>query len=155
MELMATDAAWSPQEAPLVRLLKREGRLKILEILLRKPHAKLTVAEISQEAEFNPSTFHRNIDLLLNTGIVEKVGEESGNARYTINKDSSLAKNIGRLRIELMKYIDGSNFVETLPQPTLEEIEAMQRSLGSDSQDDSDPPTENTDQFVPKRESAL
>lgn len=98
------------EDSPFVRLLDREGRVKTIDVLLRKPHSKLTADEIAELAGIEPSTFHRNKDVLEELNIVQS--ETVGNtSQYTINTDNEIAKTLAKTHTKLLKY--GGEIIES------------------------------------------
>lgn len=86
-----------------VRLLETEGRVRILDVLLRRPHATLTAGEISELAGFDTSTFSRNKGELESLDIVEK-DFDGGQAVYSLNVDNEIVQVLGEAHTELARF---------------------------------------------------
>ncbi|MEY7851458.1 winged helix-turn-helix domain-containing protein [Natrarchaeobius sp. A-rgal3] len=74
-----------------VRLLETEGRVRVLDVLLRRPGVELTAADISKLAGIDESTFSRNKDVLESFDIVETEYRD-GHAVYTLNTESEIVE---------------------------------------------------------------
>lgn len=74
MENMDESADARPYVAgsPLVRLLGSPGRTRIVEAVLGKRGTELTAAEVAKLAGVDRSTVSRNVDSLVETGLVER-----------------------------------------------------------------------------------
>lgn len=92
--------------SPFVRLLGKPGRVKLLDVFLRKHYQELTAPEVSDLANVAPSTFHRNIDYLVEIGVIEPTREIGGTQLYKLNIDNQIAKVLGSLRTELLEFTD-------------------------------------------------
>lgn len=77
-------------ESPFVRLFKSAGRVRILNVFINKPYVELSPSEVSELAGIDNSTFHRNINELLEIGVVENFD----NGRYQINMESEIAEGL-------------------------------------------------------------
>lgn len=94
------------EASAFARLLGSQARVKMLDVFLGKHYTELTVPEIAQLADIHETTVHRNIDDLLDFGIVEHSGKVGRAQQYRLNKDSRVARILGRARAELMEQSD-------------------------------------------------
>lgn len=90
-------------DSPLVRLLRKEGRVRILDVFLRKHYTPLSAPEVADLAGVSVSTFTRNKDELLALNIVEEVEREGNAQHYQLNKDSEIAQILGEAQRELLE----------------------------------------------------
>ena len=117
----SSNGAKYSEASPFVRLLATPGRVRILDVFLRKHYKELTATEVAKLADINPSTFHRNIDELTETGIIEKAREVGGTQLYQLNTENPAAKIFGEARAELLENlesvpdtVDGTEFDDIL-----------------------------------------
>jgi Fe2+ or Zn2+ uptake regulation protein len=87
-----------------VQLLETPGRVRILDVFLRKHYTELTAAKAADLAGIDPSTFHRNVGIFEDVGVVEKADEVAGAQRYRLNEDSPVAKAFGKAQHELIDH---------------------------------------------------
>lgn len=87
-----------------VQLLETPSRVRILDVFLRKHYTELTAAKAADLAGIDPSTFHRNIEVFENIGVIEKADEVAGAQRYRLNEDSPVAKAFGKAQHELIDH---------------------------------------------------
>jgi uncharacterized small protein (DUF1192 family) len=135
------------EASPFVRLLGKSGRVKIVDVLLGKHYETMTASEIAQLADIAESTVNRNIDPLIEYGVVEKVGEVSGTQQYSLNKDSPVSQTLARTREELLKHRNNIPVGDSSKPPlsrgelqerinlVSQEIDRIEESLKSDDQD--------------------
>lgn len=86
-----------------VRLLATKGRVRILDVLLRRPASKLTASQISEAAGIDPGTFSRNKDVLIEFDIV-KSDKVDGKTYYQIDLENPVVQILGEAHNELMRY---------------------------------------------------
>lgn len=91
--------------SPFVRLLGTPGRVKILDVFLRKHYQELTPSEVARLADIAPSTFHRNIDYLVEAGIVDQTREIGGATLYQLNKENPVSEIFGKARSSLLDHL--------------------------------------------------
>lgn len=92
-----------------VRLLSTPGRVKILDVFLRRPGTKLTASEVADAADIDPATFSRNKDILEYFGIIESESTR-GSTLYQINLENPIVGTLQTAHTELMRY--NPQFVE-------------------------------------------
>jgi DNA-binding transcriptional ArsR family regulator len=98
------DLQITTDESAFVKLLGTEGRVRILDVLLRKPHVTLTRAEIAELAGVDPTTFDRNKDVLEQLNCLEQTGDER--TEYSLNIEHPVIEALGTTRAELLEYVD-------------------------------------------------
>lgn len=98
------DLASYAENSPFVRLLGKPGRVKILDVLLRKHYTDLTASQITDLAGVSPSTFSRNKEELLGLDIIHEAGDVGGTTVYTLNTDSELAQILRDAQTELFEH---------------------------------------------------
>jgi DNA-binding transcriptional ArsR family regulator len=91
--------------SPFVRLLKNRGRVKILDVLLRRPNSELTAEQLSDLADISVSTISRNRGALENLEIVRS-REREGVTYYSLNADNEVVRLLGEFHIELIDHFD-------------------------------------------------
>lgn len=104
-----TDTSQPPEQEPIVdssafvEIFGTKGRVRILDVLLRRFASGQTRSEISQAADINPTTFDRNIDKLRKYNIIteKKIGEHT---LYQINTDNPIVQILGKAHTELMRH---------------------------------------------------
>jgi Fe2+ or Zn2+ uptake regulation protein len=94
------------EASPFVRLLPTQGRVRILDVFLRKHYKPLTATEVAKLGDINPSTFHRNIDALIEAGVIKEQRKVAGTQLYQLNTDNPAAKIFGEARAELLENRD-------------------------------------------------
>jgi len=92
------------EKSPFVRLLETRGRVRILDVFLRKHYTELGATDVADLADVSPSTFHRNISELKDLDIVRETDSVSGVTQYKLNEDSPIAQTLGKARAELLEY---------------------------------------------------
>lgn len=101
------------ENSPFVRLFGTKERIKIIDVLLRKGYTELTASEVSALAKISPSTFHRNIDMLMDSGLVSEI--DNGTVkRYQINNDNSISKSLRDAQVDLL--INSEQLTESYDQ---------------------------------------
>lgn len=136
------DLASYARDSPFVRLLGKPGRVKILDVLLRKHYTELTASQITDLAGVSPSTFSRNKDELLDLGIIREAGDVGGTTVYTLNTESELAQVLRDAQNKLFEHTSRIN-VTTDPEGLSSEYEAyleayLQRRESKRDSDDPD-----------------
>lgn len=113
-ELDADDADGSYVEGSLfTELLGRPGRVEILEVFLGKHYDELSAAQVADLAGVDVSTFHRNVDVLVDYGIVEKSRSVGGTQLYALDVENPTAKALGTVRATLLERVEDAG--ETAP----------------------------------------
>lgn len=102
-ETRADGAGAHSDYSAFVRLLETKGRVRVLDVLLGKPHSELTAKQIADLAGIDKSTVHRNKGILLEFGVIEEI-DQGSSPRYTIDLDNEIAKILGRAHTELEKF---------------------------------------------------
>ena len=106
-EFDADDAEGSYVEGSLfTELLGRPGRVEILEVFLGKHYDELSAAQVADLAGVNVSTFHRNVDVLIDHGIVEKSRSVGGTQLYALDVENPTAKALGAVRATLLERVE-------------------------------------------------
>lgn len=106
-EFDADDADGSYVEGSLfTELLGRPGRVEILEVFLGKHYDELSAAQVADLAGVDVSTFHRNVDVLIDRGVVEKSREVGGTQLYALDVENPTAKALGTVRATLLKCVE-------------------------------------------------
>jgi DNA-binding transcriptional ArsR family regulator len=78
----------------------------MLDVFIRKGYKDLSASEVSRLADIDPSTFHRNIDELVEAEIVEET-REVGNAQfYQINKENPTVQILAKARDGFLENLD-------------------------------------------------
>jgi DNA-binding transcriptional ArsR family regulator len=92
------------EDSPFVRLLGTPGRVRILDVFLRRYETELSANDISHLV--SESTFSRNKDILLELDIIKQTRREGGKQYYALNRDSELVDAIGRFHTQLFDHLD-------------------------------------------------
>lgn len=123
--------------SPFVRLLSTPGRVKILDVLLRRHSSKLTAGEIAEQAGIDPGTFSRNKDLFLELDIVTTT-QDGRQTMYQLNTDSEVVKHFGRAHTELLSHAEAVLGELGLEYPDhIERLqEFMEENTGNGDDDD-------------------
>lgn len=121
------------ENSPFVRLLSTPGRVKILDILLRRHSSQLTASEIAKQAGIDPGTFSRNKDLFIELDIVE-TREEGRQTIYQLNTDSDVVKHFGRAHTELLAHAEA--VLRESDPIDRDHIKQVQEFVSGDSDDD-------------------
>lgn len=87
-------------------VLGSPSKTRIVEVLLGKHYTELSAAQIADLAGIDVSTFHRNIDVLLDIGVVEETRTVSGAQLYQLDTDHPVSKALGKTRWELLKHVE-------------------------------------------------
>jgi DNA-binding MarR family transcriptional regulator len=134
--------------SPFVQLLEHEGRVRMLDVFLRKHSTRLTKSEIARLADIHPSTVGRNIDELVDMEIVEEIGDER-NKQYHLNLDNDLVATLGQFHTELITYSDSIEETEQQVQRRISRNALdLIKNRSEESTDDNVPPKEVVDQAV-------
>lgn len=100
-----TDSASYAEQTALAQLLGDHPKVKILAVLLSEGQ-DINVSRIAELAGMSRSTVYNYMDDLLNLNVVEKTREIGGSPMYQINRDSEVAKQLGKLEWELLDEFD-------------------------------------------------
>lgn len=88
-------------QTALTKLLGDHPKVKILAVLLSEGR-DINVSQIAEQAGMSRSTVYKHIDDLRNLNVVEKTRELGGSPLYQLNRNSEVAKNLGKLEWELL-----------------------------------------------------
>lgn len=121
------------ESSPFVRLLRNPSRVKIVDVLLRRPQSDLTASAICELADIDRSTFSRNKQVFIDMGFVS-VDNEGKETVYSLNADSESVKRLGKAHSALLTDAD-SIF------PSLAERESDSQHIPTESR----PPSEVED----------
>ena len=97
------DPSTYTDNSAFVRLLETEGRVRILDVLLRRPYSTLTAGEISKLAGFDTSTFSQNKDELESLDIVETDHDDEQTV-YSLNTETEIVQVLGQVHTELTQF---------------------------------------------------
>lgn len=87
-------------EGPLVQLFGSSGRTRIVEAFLGKRGTELTASEIAKLAGVDRSTVSRNVDELVDVGLVQRRETQSG-VLYRVANDDPVVQALSDVRREL------------------------------------------------------
>lgn len=93
------------ERSPFVELLGTEGRVRIIDVFLRKHSSTLSKSEVSELAGVHASTVGRNIGTLIRMGMLEPVDARDGE-KYQLNIENDLVKTLGEFHTELITYTE-------------------------------------------------
>lgn len=94
------------ETSAFTRLLGVGSRVKIIDVFLGKHYTALSISEVAELADLDVSTVHRNIQDIVEFGLIEKAGDDGRAQLYRLNKDSKIAQVLGRVRDELGQESD-------------------------------------------------
>lgn len=94
------------EASTLTRLFGGSARVKIIDVFLGKHYTELTVEEVAELADVHITTVHRNLQDIIETGLIEESGKQGNAQLYRLNKNSPISKILGRVRDELMVHSD-------------------------------------------------
>lgn len=100
-----TDSEPYAEQTALAQLLGDHPKVKILASLLSEGH-DINVSRIADLAGMSRSTVYNHIDALINLGVVEHTRDVGGSPMYQINRDSEVAKLLGKLEWQLLEEFD-------------------------------------------------
>lgn len=84
-------------DAPLVHVFGKTGKVKIITALLSERDCDLNVSDIAEIGGVARSTIYNNINDLQEMGIVVKTREIGGGPMYQINTENELVQYISRV----------------------------------------------------------
>lgn len=90
----------------LVELLGSPGKVKMLDVFLGKHYEELSAAQAADLAGIDVSTFHRNVDVLLDVGVVEETRTVGGTQLYRLDADHPVSKALGQAQSALLEYAE-------------------------------------------------
>lgn len=105
----------------LVRLFGSPGQAKMVEVFLGKRGAELTGAEVADLAGIDRSTVSRNIDALVDFGLVEETRQVSNSTLYRLDIDQRVSKALWKARRELLSHVE--TFMHAPEADRQEEVE--------------------------------
>ena len=94
------------ETSAFTRLLMVPSRVKIIDVFLGKHYTTLSRGDIAGLAGVDPSTVSRNIEEIVDLGIIEEAESRGRATHYRLNKKSRLAQILGRARDELGRESD-------------------------------------------------
>lgn len=94
------------ETSAFTRLLRVPSRVKIIDVFLGKHYTNLSRSDIAKLAGVDPSTVGRNIDEIVEYGIIEEAESNGRASLYQLNKNSRIAQILGRARDELGRESD-------------------------------------------------
>lgn len=97
------------EESVLVKLFGTKGRARILDVFLSKHDSEMTIQEIADWAGIAVSTVHRNIDELIEFGVIRPSRAVENTQLYHLNKGSPLTKTIGEFHSDLIDHVEEVN----------------------------------------------
>jgi DNA-binding transcriptional ArsR family regulator len=133
--------------SPFVQLLEHEGRVRMLDVFLRKHSSDLSKSEIARLADIHPSTVGRNIDELVDMGIIKEIGDKR-NKQYHLDKDNDLVMTLGKFHTELIAHSDSIDETEQQVQRRISRNALSFIKNNSDESDDSTLPRDMIDQAI-------
>lgn len=78
----------------LSKLFGSQGRIDLVEALVRSGHFPKTAGELAKEAGIAQSTVSRNIQTLLDLKIIRRVDQDSWPAQYILNTENRLTQHL-------------------------------------------------------------
>lgn len=99
-DAQAEAGAFAEQTA-FTTLLGDHPKVKILVVLLSEGR-DINVSEIANQAGMSRSTVYKHLDDLQGLHVVEKTREIRGSPLYQLNRDSEIAKDLGKLEWSLL-----------------------------------------------------
>lgn len=100
------------------QILGRPSRIKLIEVFLGKHYVELSAAQVADLAGIDVSTFHRNVDALLDLGVVETTRTVGGAQLYQLNVDHPVSKALGKTRSELLAFVEENERADADSQRT-------------------------------------
>lgn len=91
--------------SPFVRLLSTPGRVKILDVLLRRHTSHLTAGEIADQAGIDEGTFSRNKEIFIDLNIVDTT-REGRQTVYQLNTESEVVQHFGQAHTALLAHAE-------------------------------------------------
>lgn len=114
-------------DSPFVRLLATRGRVKILDLFLRRPASEFTSDQIAAAADIDKSTFSRNKRALEALDII-KSRKEGRRSVYELNTDNPVVDILVEAHTELLDYAP-----DIIERTTIQEEEYIGRMMTVDS----------------------
>lgn len=112
--------------SPFVRVLRTEGRVRIIDAFLPNPEKRLTVSQLKDKTGMSRSALLSNLEELCEAGLIEVGDEIGGTTRYQVTEHNALPP----LREAQLKLLTSQETRQDSPEP--EEHEADDVSpLGS------------------------
>jgi len=97
------------ERSPLVQLLKTQTRVKLLDAFLRKHYMPLSAEQLAKYTNVSRTSVDRNIDVLIEFGLVEEVEVTSSDAvHYKIDTSNAAVKQFRGAQTSLLDA-DGMN----------------------------------------------
>jgi len=123
--------------SPFVRLLETPGRVRILDVFLRKHYTELSASDVANLGNIDKSTFTRNKDVLLELEIIVPSDKEGQQQYYRLNTDSEIVNVLGRAHSELTKFA-----TEVNDKTTIDKADYIGRLIVNDVNGPSSEPNE-------------
>lgn len=92
------------EDTALVDLFGNHPKVKILTSLLSEQQ-DTNITHLADLAGIHRSTVYDHIDDLIELGVVEQTREINGSPMYQINKDSTVAQDLGKLEWDLLDVV--------------------------------------------------
>lgn len=122
------------ESSPFVRLLKNRGRVKMLDVLLRRPSTKFSSQQWAELANISEPTVSRNKGALIDLGIITPEAEY-GKTYYQLNLDNEVVKELGQFHTKLLAH-HGEIIKKTKEPERGLEKQARERLRGSEIQEE-------------------
>lgn len=87
-------------------LLGSPGKVRMLKVFLGKHYEELSAAQVADLAGIDASTFHRNVDIFLDAGVVTESRTVGGAQLYRLDADHPVARALGRARSSLLEHAE-------------------------------------------------
>lgn len=94
------------EDSIFVRVLGSPGRAKMLDVFLGKHYTELSAAQVADLAGIDVSTFHRNVEVLTDLGVVKETRTVGGAQLYQLDTDHPVAKALGKTRWALIEHVE-------------------------------------------------
>lgn len=98
----SSDAHPYVEASPFYRVFSTPTRAKLVDVFLRNPHRELTASDLTELADVDQSAISRNINALIESGIVEYLGYKSDGKHYRLDTENEFAKALGRAHAEVI-----------------------------------------------------
>lgn len=129
------------EASPFYRVFSTPTRVKLVDVFLRNPHRELTTSDLTQLASVDQSAIGRNIDALIDSGIVEYLGYKSDGKHYRLDTEHEFAKALGRAHAEVI--------TEDIPLEESSSEEDEEMTVREDASEGSAKGVEDVKQILP------
>lgn len=89
--------------SPFSVLFDKESKVKTFDVLMSKPHQKLSERDIAKLAGMDRSSIYRALPELVDSGLVNKYVDETDTSLYQLNREHPTADAFLDLQHELTK----------------------------------------------------